>query len=154
MGSLEARYRNKLAPSKSAPKKKQTHTVGELVFPTVEVESTTVQSSTGKKIARRRGRTKPEPKSIAPGGCDRSPKPSPPTPTIPVENKPSVEVIRMKLLIHFDMTLEVLHSIVLEMQGINVNIHPLKHVVLQRWRDTLAKELMQLTEVRSQWPSP
>jgi len=143
MGSLEARYRNKLAPSKPAPKKKRAHAAGELVFPSAS-ELPTVQSSTGQnKTARRRGRTKPpEPTSIAPGGCDQSPKPSPPTPTISLKGLiPNIEWVTINI-----------QGLLTEMQLINVNIHPLRADVLERWRQALIVDLNKLNEVRQKWP--
>lgn len=40
-----------------------------------------------------------------------------------------------------------LQHLLAEMEGINPNIHPLRPVVFQRWRDTLTQQLQKLKEV-------
>ncbi len=140
MGSLEARYRNKLAPSKPAPKKKRAHAAGELVFPSAS-ELPTVQSSTGqKKTARRRGRAKPTPEISV--KRPEPVKPSPPTPTISFSSLiPNIEWVTINI-----------QGLLTEMQLINVNIHPLRADVLERWRNALIVDLNKLNEVRQKWP--
>lgn len=43
--------------------------------------------------------------------------------------------------------LETTTSLLTEMQGINVNLHPLRAVVFQKWRDLLAEQQKCLQEV-------